>query len=156
MLTQAFIKCVQSFICEPVSLERCQSSATCLAPVYRHCLAGDHIYITLHCLHLSPNLIITVAVLDIYSAATWKTLMSSLLNTKALCACEIEPQRDFQCSPYVVLNMFCFLFYSKLCHCFRCVCQKLLWGSILVKSAGDCTEAFEMQPVLAPAFSRNW
>lgn len=121
--------------CEPVSPERCQSSATCLAPVYRHCLAGDHVYITLHCLHLSPNLIITIAVLDIYSAATWKAFMSSLLYSKALCSREIETTKSFSVFSICSVKYVLFPFYSRLCCCFRCVCQKPLWGSVLVKRA---------------------
>lgn len=97
---------------EPVSVQCCQASATCLAPVFWEALPGwwPHLYHTAPLAPLSPNLIVTVAVLDIYSDPTWKAFMPSPLYRKALHACGIKPQTVFQCSPYVVFNTFCFPF----------------------------------------------
>lgn len=135
LITLKCIECIQAFVCVSLLVFRAfRARGTCEASVYLNRLAGDHICITLHCLHLSANLIITIAAPDIYCAATCKAFMSSLLYSKALHARVIESQRVVQCSPDVVFSTFQFLFYSEPCHRFRCVCQKLLWGYVLVKS----------------------
>lgn len=139
MFVKACIKCIQA---NCVNLWCCQSSGTSLAPLSpgRNCLAGDHIYTTLlrlHPCHLTSSSLWLFWVLDIYSPATCSAFMSSLLYSKALHACETKPLFfSIIHMLYWIFSIPFFLFDSKQRpNLLRCVCQKLLWGSVLVKRA---------------------